>query len=299
MRIKLFLAAIAWFASVPALISADVVFTNPAAFQAAGGYNKTFGFEISEGFPAASSPISSFYDGQVGAMSPFGTPGPASIELYPGKPSINQVLTGLASDGTPFRVPLTLTFKLPRFAIGFDDMDLAGIELATVQVTHVNGDVETHTFSDDDNQVNTPVFFGVTSPKGIKSLTIYAENPLCDALFCFTPNSIDNLHVTIPGDLDASGKIDADDYFLIDRAFANRDDPKSPYTGYANGDVDFNGLIDADDYFLIDKAYVEQLGNAALGLNAAAVPEPDVFGLALVVTTSVVMLGRRLRFVVR
>ena len=299
MRDKSYLAAILCLACVPALASADAVFADPVAFQAAGGYAKTFGFEVSEGFPAASAPITSFYGGQIGAMSPFGTPGPASIELYPGKPSSNQVLAGLFSDGTPFRVPLTLTFKLPRFAIGFDDLDLDGIELATVQVTHVKGDVDTYNFSDDDNQVSTPVFFGVTSPKGIRSVTVYAENPLCDAIFCFTPNSIDNLRVSIPGDLDASGKIDADDYFLIDRAFANRDNPKSPYTGYANGDVDFSGIIDADDYFLIDKAFVQQLGNPAGGQNAAAVPEPNTLGLVLIAAGGVSAFGGRIRVGVR
>jgi RHS repeat-associated protein len=62
---------------------------------------------------------------------------------------------------------------------------------------------------------------------------------------------------TYNGDADLSGRIDADDYFRIDRGFANR------LIGYSNGDFDFNGIvqgggIDADDYFLIDRAFAGQ-----------------------------------------
>lgn len=71
------------------------------------------------------------------------------------------------------------------------------------------------------------------------------------------------------GDADLSGKIDADDYFNIDRGFANRLNPNSPYQGYANGDFDYNGTHDADDYFLIDNSYVRQTG--VLSSTTAAV----------------------------
>jgi Ca2+-binding RTX toxin-like protein/Leucine-rich repeat (LRR) protein len=59
---------------------------------------------------------------------------------------------------------------------------------------------------------------------------------------------------TYNGDTDLNGKIDADDYFAVDRGFANKS------SGYRNGDFDFNGVVDADDYFLIDRAFAGQTG---------------------------------------
>jgi hypothetical protein len=72
------------------------------------------------------------------------------------------------------------------------------------------------------------------------------------------------------GDADLSGKIDADDYFNIDRGFANRANPNTPFKGYQNGDFDFSGTIDADDYFLADNAFVSQSGPLSSGSPAAA-----------------------------
>jgi T5SS/PEP-CTERM-associated repeat protein len=83
---------------------------------------------------------------------------------------------------------------------------------------------------------------------------------------------------TYNGDMDLTGKVDADDYFLIDRGFATH------LTGYRNGDLDLNGIIDADDYFLIDNAFVNQTGVLGLDVpaSAAAVPEPFTIGLLAV-----------------
>jgi hypothetical protein len=75
---------------------------------------------------------------------------------------------------------------------------------------------------------------------------------------------------TYNGDADLSGKIDADDYFLIDSGFASK------LAGYRNGDFDFNGVIDADDYFLIDRAFAGQTG--ALAATEAAAPAKHARG---------------------
>jgi hypothetical protein len=77
------------------------------------------------------------------------------------------------------------------------------------------------------------------------------------------------------GDMDVNGKIDADDYFLIDRGFA------SHLTGYRNGDLDYNNKIDSDDYFLIDHAFLSQTGplSTSAPQSAAAVPEPTLLSL--------------------
>jgi hypothetical protein len=80
---------------------------------------------------------------------------------------------------------------------------------------------------------------------------------------------------TYNGDADFSGKIDADDYFKIDKGFL------VGATGYRNGDFDYSGSVDADDYFLIDSAYLNQSGVLGIGepASAAAVPEPAPVGL--------------------
>src|SRR5262249_36111712 len=78
---------------------------------------------------------------------------------------------------------------------------------------------------------------------------------------------------TLNGDADLNGQIDADDYFAIDRGFANRNNPASPFhSGWQNGDFDYNGKIDPDDYFLIDRCCALQPASPAAGAAAVAVP---------------------------
>ncbi len=78
------------------------------------------------------------------------------------------------------------------------------------------------------------------------------------------------------GDMDMNGKVDADDYFLMDSGFLSGGALK----GYRNGDLDYNGtvqrgIVDADDYFLIDSAFLGQ--NQVLArsapINAIAWPQ--------------------------
>jgi autotransporter-associated beta strand protein len=93
---------------------------------------------------------------------------------------------------------------------------------------------------------------------------------------------------TYNGDMDLNGKVDADDYFLIDRGFA------AHLAGYRNGDLDYNGSIDADDYFLIDNAFARQNAILAGGsLAASAVPEPGTLMLVGAVGTALLTRRRR------
>jgi hypothetical protein len=102
-----------------------------------------------------------------------------------------------------------------------------------------------------------------------------------------------------PGDVNGDGKIDRDDFALIDRGYAR-------YAGgaIAVGDAqwedgDFNGdhAVDSADYFMMDTAFAKsggglspdllaerqgQFGDAYVGELVAAVPEPGVGALALV-----------------
>src|SRR5205085_273355 len=68
---------------------------------------------------------------------------------------------------------------------------------------------------------------------------------------------------TYAGDGNLDGKINADDYFRIDRGYAER------LTGYANGDFNYSGSINGDDYFLIDANYVSAQGNSLGGFAHA------------------------------
>ncbi|MGE5609051.1 MAG: CAP domain-containing protein [Bacillota bacterium] len=73
------------------------------------------------------------------------------------------------------------------------------------------------------------------------------------------------------GDVTLDGKVDGDDYFLVDSGFIGQ------LRGYRNGDLNFDGVVDGDDYFLMDSAFMAQTGvMSGLGaLRAAAVPEPS------------------------
>ena len=58
------------------------------------------------------------------------------------------------------------------------------------------------------------------------------------------------------------GDVDPDDYAQIDAGYANGATAK----GFRNGDFDYSGSINADDYFLIDRA----MSSSAAPLAAAA-----------------------------
>jgi hypothetical protein len=70
------------------------------------------------------------------------------------------------------------------------------------------------------------------------------------------------------GDADLNGKIDANDYFNIDRGFLSSFSPNPSYEGYANGDFDYNHTIDADDFILIDSAFIKK--NTTLSTHGVA-----------------------------
>jgi hypothetical protein len=57
------------------------------------------------------------------------------------------------------------------------------------------------------------------------------------------------IRYTISGDADLNGKLNGDDYFLIDLHAAN---PTPPNVRWTFGDFDYNGKINGDDYFTLD-----------------------------------------------
>ena len=78
------------------------------------------------------------------------------------------------------------------------------------------------------------------------------------------------------GDSDLDGVVDGDDLMRADRGFLSRVDANAgnDLAGYGNGDVNADGRINISDLFLIDRARSMQGG----ALGAAAVPPVELFG---------------------
>ena len=111
---------------------------------------------------------------------------------------------------------------------------------------------------------------------------------------------------TYYGDANWDGKVDGQDYALIDAGFLSND----ALTGWYNGDFNYDGKVDASDYTLIDNAYNSQVGGigapaaAAIPtlvagttaeLAPASVPEPSVVGFSVAAAAAAAVAGRRRR----
>jgi hypothetical protein len=92
------------------------------------------------------------------------------------------------------------------------------------------------------------------------------------------------------GDATFDGRIDADDYALIDQAIGTR----NANAGYLNGDFNLSGGIpDSDDYFIIDHAFAQQWARLNLGFlgPSAAIPEPSM--LLMIFAPAALLMRRR------
>ena len=111
--------------------------------------------------------------------------------------------------------------------------------------------------------------------------------------------------VTWLGDANLDGKINADDFALIDRGLAR----SLPSAHWTDGDFNYDGQVTPADYLLIDRVVLQQSGTLSPSLLAdrearfgsayvadlvAAVPEPGTFGL-VAVTVAGLATGRRRR----
>jgi hypothetical protein len=107
----------------------------------------------------------------------------------------------------------------------------------------------------------------------------------------------------LPGDTNYDGKINADDFALIDRGFAKQPASMAWSDGNFNGDQ----VIDSQDYLIIDTAYGQQVGlspaflagreaefgDAYVSSLIAAVPDPARFGLIISAVLPLLRSGRR------
>jgi hypothetical protein len=95
----------------------------------------------------------------------------------------------------------------------------------------------------------------------------------------------------IPGDANDDGRVDRDDYSLIDRGFSSN--LPAGTTRYADGDFNFDGAVDQSDYLIIDQAFIasqapgfspgsllaqreSEFGDAYVSALTASIPEPTL-----------------------
>ncbi|HYO09525.1 MAG TPA: LamG-like jellyroll fold domain-containing protein [Tepidisphaeraceae bacterium] len=95
------------------------------------------------------------------------------------------------------------------------------------------------------------------APSTLTTLGI-ASNRTTFAKGAVSPSDVIVMY-TYAGDADLNGKLDGDDYFVID-SHANAQPPAGAAWGWWHGDFDYNGRIDGDDYFLIDSSVGRQDG---------------------------------------
>ncbi|HZZ44997.1 MAG TPA: dockerin type I domain-containing protein [Tepidisphaeraceae bacterium] len=121
----------------------------------------------------------------------------------------------------------------------------------------------------------------------------YAENSLLGlTTFDGQPVTATSLLLkyTYYGDLNLDGKINADDYAIIDRAFAQGGLAGSAH--WTDGDVNYDGVVTSADYLLIDSAFAHQtgtlsptflaqrdaqFGDAYVQSLLTSIPEPSLF----------------------
>jgi hypothetical protein len=102
------------------------------------------------------------------------------------------------------------------------------------------------------------------------------------------------------GDANLDGRVDGDDYALMDRGLARG------LSGWVNGDFNYDGVVDAGDFLLADASYAAGGGVLSAGFLAereaefgaryvrellAVVPEPG--GVGVLVAVGVMRVRRR------
>jgi hypothetical protein len=127
-----------------------------------------------------------------------------------------------------------------------------------------------------------------------------AGNPVTNHSFS-SASGFDYTQAVIAGDADLDGRVETDDYSLLDRGLARK------LTGRANGDFNADGTIDAADYLILDQSPATQSGLSPTLLAArqaqfgpaytaallASVPEPASAAAFLVAGLATVACRRK------
>jgi hypothetical protein len=124
---------------------------------------------------------------------------------------------------------------------------------------------------------------GITSSTAAPSPT---HNPVLSIGYRVTGSEL-LVQLTHIGDANLDGRVDADDYALLDRAYAS----SLPNAHWTDGDFNYDGVIDAGDYQLVDRAYYlthdgfapgflarreSQFGDTYVSTLLARLPEPSL-----------------------
>ncbi|HZZ42336.1 MAG TPA: dockerin type I repeat-containing protein [Tepidisphaeraceae bacterium] len=108
--------------------------------------------------------------------------------------------------------------------------------------------------------------FGTTTLTIVPSTRDTAAFWMADGVYQFDPAIAgQSLTITVarPGDANLDGRINADDYALIDRGMAKH------LTGWSNGDFNGDGVVNAADYRMIDLT-----DGGGITSPSIAIPEP-------------------------
>jgi hypothetical protein len=162
--------------------AAQVTFTDRTTFLGSVTGAANFDFEIPSGFPAAVAPLSSFAAGEVITTT---TGGAAAVDIQQFGNGFGQAIGGRGAGGDLNNfLPVLMTFSSPKFAVGFDDLDLTGsgtapTEFAIIHVSFSDGTpTQTYTVSETDANFATAAFFGIVSSNPISSIEVFsADSP--------------------------------------------------------------------------------------------------------------------------
>jgi hypothetical protein len=106
------------------------------------------------------------------------------------------------------------------------------------------------------------------------------------------------LKYTYSGDPNLDGKVDSDDYLVLDFYYSLMGTPDQPAEiGWWNGDLNHDGTIDSNDYILLDYAFSQYWTdfNTQTTNPDLTTPLPEPATLALLLLGGVAMLARRRR----
>jgi hypothetical protein len=184
--------------SVQRADAAQVTFADRASFLGAVSGAVNYDFEIASGFPAAGAPLSGFASGAVTCTTPSGA---TAVDVQDYGNGFGQAIGGRSANGNiDDFAPVLLAFNSPRYAVGFDDLDLTGnnSEFAVIRVSFSDDAlIQTYVVSETDNDFRTAAFFGIVSSLPIASVEVYsADSP--NGLPNTRANVIDNVVLATP-----------------------------------------------------------------------------------------------------